>query len=173
MKRSLYIILTTILAFASVNAFGQEKKPVFKKYYWGTPYEEIQAGEYREGTFGPGTITFSDVVAGLECNVTYKLVNGRLNEVYIIFTNTHEIEEENGFYKDFEAVNEYLNLFYGQPLFCGPNWKTSEDVKKEEIDKAMLEGKVSFIGRWQSKTASVLHYLTARNLEFEHIVTIK
>jgi len=167
------ILILFIALFAGSAAIAQDRKPVFKKYYWGTPYEQIQEGEFREGTFGPGSISFTDKIEGLDCLVTYKLSSGKLSEIKIVFTNNHEIGSGESYYKDFKAVNEYLNIFYGTPIFCGPNWKTSENVSVDNVDLAILEGKVSFIGKWETNTASVLHYLTAHDMLFEHLITIR
>lgn len=171
-----YIVIVYHMIFSdshlySLTVKGIEKKETdFRVAKWGDSKKAVMQ---KEGKTNLSTIDnlylFSDIVAGVSCNVAYIFTNDKLTMAKYLFNTTHS--NKNDFIIDFRELVNLMTEKYGKPDFNAPEWRNS--LYKDDLDEygfAVSLGHLSYSAGWLGETTDITVALYGENYQIFLII---
>lgn len=155
----------------SLTVKGSENKEAdFRMAKWGDSKQMVMQKEGKTN-FSPfdDVYLFSDVVAGINCDVVYIFTSDKLTMAKYLFNPTHS--NKNDFIKDFRELANLMTEKYGKPDYDTPEWRNS--LYKDDPDEygfAVSLGHLSYSAGWFGKTTDITVALYGENYEISLII---
>lgn len=152
--------------FYSLTIKGIENKGNdFRVAKWGESKESIMAKEGKEDSLNDESLyLFSDLVAGLNCDVVYIFTNNKLAMSKYMFNPKHS--NKNDFISDFRDLVGLMTEKYGEPSYNAPEWRNS--LYKSDPDDygfAISLGHLSYSAGWLGDTTDITVALYGENYD--------
>ena len=155
----------------SLSVKGTENNgPDFRVAKWGDSKKVVMQ---KEGKPDLSTIDnlylFTDVVAGLSCDVAYIFTNDKLTMAKYLFKPTHT--NKNDFITDFRELVNLMTEKYGKPSYNEPEWRNS--LYKNDPDEygfAVSLGHLSYSAGWLGETTGITVALYGENYKISLII---
>lgn len=143
----------------------------FRDAEWGMSQDQVKLLEITEPVYPKkDTLTFKGKVAGEKVDIIYEFNSDRLESGKYYF-NEKNINN-NVYLRDYEKINKFLDLKYGQPESNKTLW--SNDIYKEKKGLhgyALSIGHLSFESTWKNNKTIIIHRLSGLNNIIEHSIS--
>ena len=112
---------------------------------------------------------FSDVVAGLDCDVAYIFTDDKLTMAKYVFQVTHT--NKNEYITDFNNLVNLMTEKYGKPGYNAPEWRNSlYKNKPEDYGFAISLGHLSYNAGWLGEITDITVALYGENYKISLII---
>lgn len=143
----------------------------FRDAEWGIPREQVKSLEKTESIYpSKDTLTFKGKVTGRPVDIIYEFKNDKLKGGKYIFTVKNI--NNNVYIQDYDKINEFLDLKYGQPETRKSSW--SNDLYKENkgfYGLAVSLGYLVLESTWNNEKTTIIHTLSGTNNTIEHSIS--
>lgn len=143
----------------------------FRDAEWGMSSEQVQSLEKTEPVYPKkDTLTFRGKVAGKRVDIIYEFKNDKLRAGVYLFNEKNS--NNNVYLQDYEKINEFLSLRYGNPESRKVSW--SNELYKEKKGYhglAVSLGHLVLESTWNKEKNMIVHKLSESNRTIEHSIS--
>lgn len=168
----LHMILSDSHIYSLTVKGTENKETDFRIAKWGDSKKVIMQKEGKTNlSTNDNLYLFSDIVAGISCDVAYIFTNDKLTMAKYLFNPTHS--NKNDFIKDFRELVNLMTEKYGKPDYNVPKWRNS--LYKDDPDEygfAVSLGHLSYSAGWLGlgETTGITVALYGENYKISFII---
>ena len=148
---------------------AEEVKYTFRQTTWGMNVDQVKKSENAEPEYDKQdgvrhALSYTENIAGLDCNVVYLFVYDKLVRAKYVIAEEHSNKSD--YLSDFDTLHESLTKKYGKASSDDVYWKN--DLYKDNYQEwgmAVAVGHLAKFSKWEVQGTTIIEYISGDNFD--------